>query len=317
MRATEFKNWLSAISQLNPEQRKQLEAQIHGPHEMLEEALAMPSQCPRCQAASLRPWGSSHGLARYRCRACGRTCNALTGTPLARLRHRERWSQYAESMMQSLVVREAAKRCGVDKNTSFRWRHRFLKLIAEHRASHVSGIVEADETFFLKSFKGQRDLPRPARKRGGKAKSKGMSDDLVPVLVVRDRSAQHADFQLEKLDGAHLGQILKPLIDPDAVLCTDSAAIYHGFARAEGITHRRSNMRQKRRTDGAFHIQNVNAYHSRLKGWLRPFHGVATKYLANYLGWRRLLERYGNQINPLMLLKESLGYEPVQHLTKT
>jgi hypothetical protein len=26
------------------------------------------------------------------------------------------------------------------------------------------------------------------------------------------------------------------------------------------------------------HINNVNAYHGRLKEWLRPFHGVATKY---------------------------------------
>ncbi|MBX8595947.1 IS1595 family transposase [Pseudomonas cichorii] len=317
MQATAFQNWLSELYRLDPAQREQLRVQLHGPHGLLEEALAMPRQCPRCQAESLRPWGSSHGLARYRCRTCRRTCNALTGTPLARLRHRERWGQYAHSMMQSLVVRAAAKRCGVHKDTSFRWRHRFLKLIAEHRASHVSGIVEADETFFLRSFKGQRHLPRPVRKRGGKAKSKGMSDDLVPVLVVRDRSAQHADFQLERLDGAHLQEVLKPLIDPDAVLCTDSAAVYHGFARAEGITHRRLNLRQKRRTDGAFHIQNVNAYHSRLKRWLNPFHGVATKYLANYLGWRRLLERYGNQVNPLILLKEALGHEPVQHLTQT
>jgi transposase-like protein len=317
MRATEFKAWLSAISQLNPEQRKELEARVLHPHAVLEDALAMPKQCPRCSAEALRPWGASHGLPRYRCKACGRTCNALTGTPLARLRHRDRWADYAESMTQSLVIRKAAKRCGVDKSTSFRWRHRFLRLIAEHRAEHVSGVVEADETFFLRSFKGQRKLPRPARKRGGKAKSKGMSDDLVPVLVVRDRSLQHADFQLEKLDGAHVSEVLKPLVSPDAVLCTDSAAVYHGFARAQGITHRRSNLRQKRRCDGAFHIQNVNAYHARLKGWLHPFHGVATKYLANYLGWRRMLERYGGQLNPLILLKEALGYEPAQQLTQT
>jgi len=39
-----------------------------------------------------------------------------------------------------------------------------------------------------------------------------------------------------------------------------------------------------------FHINNVNAYHSRLKEWLCRFHGVATKNLPNYLGWRRTLE---------------------------
>ena len=32
------------------------------------------------------------------------------------------------------------------------------------------------------------------------------------------------------------------------------------------------------------------------------FHGVATKYLENYLGWRRLLERLGPEITPAMSL---------------
>ena len=31
------------------------------------------------------------------------------------------------------------------------------------------------------------------------------------------------------------------------------------------------------------HINNVNAYHGRLKQWLNRFNGVATKNLPNYL----------------------------------
>ena len=42
---------------------------------------------------------------------------------------------------------------------------------------------------------------------------------------------------------------------------------------------------------GVDHVQNVNAYDRRLKGRMRRFHGVATQYLENYLGWRRWLER--------------------------
>ena len=42
------------------------------------------------------------------------------------------------------------------------------------------------------------------------------------------------------------------------------------------------------RTDGSYHIQNVNAYISRLKQWMARFKAVATKYLASYLGWRRM-----------------------------
>ena len=59
--------------------------------------------------------------------------------------------------------------------------------------------------------------------------------------------------------------------------------------------------------DGVFHIQNVNAYDSRLKNWMRRFHGVATKYLEHYLGWRRLLERYRGTISPMLCLNEAVG----------
>lgn len=39
-----------------------------------------------------------------------------------------------------------------------------------------------------------------------------------------------------------------------------------------------------------FHIQRVNSYHNRLKGWMRKFNGVAAKYLPNYLYWFKWLE---------------------------
>jgi hypothetical protein len=48
---------------------------------------------------------------------------------------------------------------------------------------------------------------------------------------------------------------------------------------------------QRRGREKIFHVQNVNAYHSRLKNWMRRFHGVATERLPSYLGWRRLHEQ--------------------------
>ena len=63
------------------------------------------------------------------------------------------------------------------------------------------------------------------------------------------------------------------------------------------------------------HINNVNAYHSRLKGWLRPFHGVATKNLAHYLGWRRTLEAFGHIKDPSQWLNAALGSGKYQQLT--
>ncbi|MCB9944554.1 MAG: hypothetical protein H6851_13175 [Geminicoccaceae bacterium] len=62
---------------------------------------------------------------------------------------------FTACLSRSDTVRKAAKVCRVAVATSFRWRHRFLRAgVADAEA--LSGIVEADETFFRRSFKGSR-----------------------------------------------------------------------------------------------------------------------------------------------------------------
>jgi hypothetical protein len=78
-------------------------------------------------------------------------------------------------MINGKVLRESAKECGINLKTSFRWRHRFLRLPATLKASLLEGIVEADETLFARSEKGSRTLVRKPRKRGMKAKKRGRS----------------------------------------------------------------------------------------------------------------------------------------------
>lgn len=317
---SDFVKLLGLLASLTQSQRAQVRSALDERPNATAVAIASvipsPNVCPRCQAPGeqLRPWGHSHGLARMRCHACGKTSNALTGTPLAHLRKRERWLLYGQALIEGVSVRQAAQRCGVDKNTAFLWRHRFLQAAATHRPAHEGGIVEADETFFLESFKGQRKLHRPARKRGGV----GAQWEHIAVLVVRDRSGQTADFRLQGIDAPHITEVLRPLVDKDAILCTDGARVYQAVARSLGLTHRAINVQQGIRViDGAFHIQNVNAYDSRLKQWMGRFHGVATKYLENYLGWRRMLERYRQGISPVACLCEALGRFPSQQLIQT
>lgn len=306
-----FSEYLRQLALLTDRQRTRLARALEGPEGApLGEVRARPMACPHCgtDAEQLRAWGQSHGLPRYRCQNCGKTCNPLTGTSLAHLRKREQWSRYAQALIDGVSVRAAAKQCQIDKNTAFLWRHRFLQQIARHQATHESGIVEADETFFLESFKGQRHLPRPARRRGGVGRTRGTSPDQIAVIVVRDRSGETANFRLEKLDAPHVIAVLRPLIAPDAVLCTDGANVYKTFARVTGVAHRALNVQQGTRViEGVFHIQNVNAYDSRLKTWMRRFNGVASKYLDHYLGWRRLLERYRETISPTLCLNEAAG----------
>jgi hypothetical protein len=121
---------------------------------------------------------------------------------------------------------------------------------------------------------------------------------------------------LRSADAVAVGAILEPVLDPDAVLCSDGAAIYRCFAEQTHIAHTPVNLSAGIRViDHAFHIQNVNAYHGRLKGRMARFHGVATKYLPNYLGWRRCLERFATTLTPSLLL--GLAIMGDQQVTQT
>ena len=152
--------------------------------ELIDSQFKAAPCCGHCGSKSVVGWSSQNGLARYRCRDCTRTFNALTGTPLAQLHRRDAWFDYAKAIADGLSLRKAATRCGIALDTSFRWRHRFLKAAPAVKANAVRGIVEADETFIRTSTKGSKKLVgRAPRKRATKSKPGLSSDDYPPVLI--------------------------------------------------------------------------------------------------------------------------------------
>ena len=283
----------------------------------LIEQTAQPGlHCPACRATHVHRHGHAGGLQRYRCVPCGKTFNALTGTPLAHLHHKTQWLAYANCLLNSFSVRKAAQQVNIHRNTSFRWRHRFLALAKTDRPRCLHGIAEADEMYLLESQKGSRHMTRPARKRGGRASQCGISNEQVCILVARDRTGQTVDFVtgVGQLTKAKLHACLPPVIDSDILLVSDGHPAYPVFAREAGILHAAVNLRAGTRVRGTVHVQNVNAYHSRLREWLRAFHGVATRYLSSYLGWRWILDAR-RILSPESLLRATLGTFP--HLMVT
>ncbi len=131
-------------------------------------------------------------------------------------------------------------------------------------------------------------------------------------MVIHDLAGHYADFQLEQMNTERVITVLKPLVSADAVLCSDGAGVYASFSQAHGVTHQVVHNRQGERVVGPYHIQHLHGYHHRLKEWIERFHDVATHYLKNYLGCRRMQERYGKGVNIKACLHEALGH-PMQH----
>src|SRR5271166_2452438 len=248
MKAEDFSVWLSGIARLSADQRREglaalasvdggrdgAEAKVasetaatgaaaKAPKRRRPDALGTSGHervesrgCPHCAGREVVAWGRSHGLSRFRCKGCGRTFNALTKTPMAHLRKRERWLDHARAMIEGKSLAKTAGLCGVHPTTAFRWRHRFLGSPAADKPRTLTGIVEADETFILESFKGRWSaLTRKARKRGGSARHPGAYQDNIPVLVARDRKGATFDAVLPQDDSASIAAALTGVVTPE------------------------------------------------------------------------------------------------------
>lgn len=214
-------------------------------------------------------------------------------------------------MVEGYTLPKIAEALDIHISTAFYWRHKILNALRSLGNDQLKGIIESDETFFLESDKGKKGIVhRKPRKRGGVAKKRGISKEQVCVVVAQDRNGQIVSQFAGKgrISAKEIDHVLGEYIHPSALLCSDSATNYKTFAKMKGIEHETINVHKGVYTKkGVYHIQHVNSYHKRLKQWMEPFQGVATKYLDNYLFWFRFLyKKLNNADKKKVMLLEAL-----------
>ncbi|MGV8892333.1 MAG: IS1595 family transposase [Burkholderiaceae bacterium] len=321
MDAETFQRLEVELEALTLVQRETVLARMHDMAErddnqrVIEERLGKQIPCPHCHGDKVVRFGRTNDQQRYRCNGCRRTFIALTGTPFLYLHAKSKLLTYAGCMAEGLTIRKSAERADLTVDRAFRWRHTFLAYLQRQKPSGLTGVVEADETFFRRSFKGQRKaLPRTAKKRGGATKD-AKEDENIPVLVALQRGTRtEHDVVLDGISKKEITEALRQALSTDVVLSTDGNASYRYAAKKLGI---RAGYfvagKNGHGGTGMWHVQNVNAYDARLKNWMHRFLGVATKYLDNYLGWRRLLDRCKDMVTPQQFLFHALRTE-YQHV---
>jgi hypothetical protein len=132
--------------------------------------------------------------------------------------------------------------------------------------------------------------------------------DLNPSEVVLLTVALARDYSTAKPSGDHawirapavrvidcvlsLNRRYDGFITPQGTtLCTDGSGALRMAARALQVKHVALVTKRNERKHGIYHVQTVNSYQGRLKEWMAPFRGVATKYLNRYLTWHIIHER--------------------------
>ncbi len=296
-----------------------------------EQRFASKPHCPYCGSPHIIGHGKYRGRQRYKCKGCDKTYNDLSCSPLAGTHYPDKWAKHIVLLLEKAVLKRVAEELDIHISTAYYWRHKALTALCALNMDEMHGIIESDEKFFLESNKGKNQVKRyglrKPRKRGGKAKKRGISDEQVCVIVAMDRAGaiisktagrgRITDKEIETSIGSY--------IPDDAILCTDAATNFSAFAKGRKITHKATNANKKRRVvEKIYHIQHVNSYHSRMENLInRYFRGVSTKHLDKYLAWQRFLELNKN-VDKVALKKNLLtavfkadSYTPVAALRPT
>lgn len=256
------------------------------------------SSCPYCDGKHVHKWGRCSSGQRYRCCDCGRTFSTFTGTPLYYLKHPDRWRLFLWCVDGRLTVRRSAALLDVDKNTALRWRHRLLDQWRKEPRAKLKGRIVIGDFCIPHSAKGSRSLSRPARRHGEDWTFRFLQTDPVTVLVAWERPSAMVIETLRRpgLSNQDRGGAREPLRgvtreDYERFLSRRTRKV----AQIVGFRGPICTLASYARDVGATYCQEPRSFYPTevmwvrrdLRAWLRPFRGVSTRRLDNYLEWFR------------------------------
>ena len=231
---------------------------------------------------------------KYLCQACHKNFRETTGTAIMWLKKKHLFKKYLFCMLLGKSLRATSLEVGISLQPSHNWRHKVSALFAMVSAGFFVGIMESKDFFILESQKGNKELEKPARKRGGRATKRGISEEQIAIIASCDRS-ENTDIKVVsrgRISTEDIAAVLANKTENVEVLCTDSYMSYTSYAKRNKLSHNKINAAKRQKiTEKVYHVQNVKNKISRLRDWMQGFQGVATKYLQNYLNWFMVLEK--------------------------
>jgi transposase-like protein/IS1 family transposase len=276
-----------------------------GDSDLIDSNQSKAISCPHCKDKKIKANGKLKGVQRYVCNTCHKNFSETTGKFWYNIKKKDKVNRYLFCLLSGYSIRKSAKETGISIQTSFDWRHKLLTSFGSVSVEEFQGILESDDLFFAYSEKGNRNLDRPARKRGAKASKAGVSNEKVAVIASCDRSG-NKDFKVAtrgRISKSDLETILQGKLAKVETLCSDSHRSYTAFAKDKKVAHKKFNASKGQRVvDKIYHVQNVNNMDMRLRKFMESFNGVATKYLQNYLNWFLVLEKIKNSTSKMATL---------------
>jgi len=247
--------------------------------------------CPHCASVKVYKRGKQNGVQVYQCRDCSKWYSETTGTPLWDIKLKQKWQSYIRCMEQGMPIKKIAKEIDICIQTSFDWRHKILSSLSKFIPETLSGVVECDELELALSNKGERNLKRKPRKRGSDFTRNQPSEEptVVQVVTAVERNGEKylRAVESKRLSAEEIKAALEDRLAENTTLVTDKHPSYGLFAKENDTIKHKTVLAKEHvnKKDRNIHLQNVNNLHAKLRTFLKPFNGVSSKYLQNYLHW--------------------------------
>lgn len=124
-------------------------------------------------------------------------------------------------------------------------------------------------------------ISRNGKYKGKQVKKRGISNVCIATAIDRQGNLIVELLCKGRMTHQELERIYEGCVGDNSILCIDSHKSYVQFTKDFSLDHER--IKRGKHKEGIYHIQHINAVHSKLKKWMNRFNGVATKYINNYM----------------------------------
>jgi transposase-like protein len=265
-----------------------------------EEKQEVP-ECPHCNADKVVRNGHKHNKQAYICRSCGKSFVETTKTALFNSHSGEAvWRAVIRDTVEGVSLDDTAANLDIDHKTVFNMRHKILFCLEEEEINNptqLSGVCEADETYILESYKGEKlpdDFWRKPRKHGAVAEKPGVSNEYICICagVQRDGGAVSSAVNRATAGKDDINQVFGERVSSQTLIISDGAKSY-GTLKENGKCEV---LNANEEEDGFFNINTVNGYHSFIKNRNLNARGFATKFLNRYNALFSKIYRAGKSV---------------------
>jgi len=224
-------------------------------------------ECPHCGSHLVVSKGNYRGRKRYQCKDCGKSYNDLTKTPFSGIHNLDKIKKYLTSMISGDSIRKAAEIVNVSITTSFYWRHKLLNGLSRLPSPKMKNVKEIKELVIPYSHKGQRTrlLSEVMRSKISAVFVCDRTGKLDSDSIAFSERCNNPIFsRLREISNQHTDIICPPFFE-------NIMSNFDGNIKTPSTSYTQPMLID--------HI--INSW----QAWMKRFHGVASKYLANYLHW--------------------------------